>query len=64
MVGAGPVFARSALTGMHSFRDAVCIGRGGGLPVRARLEDVGASVLAHLGGDPADLDGDPVLVPG
>jgi predicted AlkP superfamily phosphohydrolase/phosphomutase len=64
MVGSGGVFVRSNLTGMHTFGDAVCIGRGSSLPARARLEDVGASVLAHLGGDPADLDGDPVLVRG
>ena len=62
MVGADRIFTRSVLTGMHSFGDAVCYGRGAGLPARARLEDVGASVLAHLGGDPADLDGDPVLL--
>lgn len=61
MVGAGRVFTRSNLTGMHTFGDAVCIALGTGLPGRARLEDVGASVLAHLGGDPGDLDGDPVL---
>ena len=48
----------------HTFGDAVCVGRGSGLPARARLEDVGASVLAHLGGDPAELDGNPVLVAG
>jgi hypothetical protein len=54
MVGAGAVFARSRLTGMHTFADAVCFARGGaGLPERCRLEDVGASVLAHLGGDTA-----------
>ncbi|HEV7536109.1 MAG TPA: alkaline phosphatase family protein, partial [Acidimicrobiia bacterium] len=63
MVGAGAVFTRSNLTGMHTFTDAVCFGRGSGLPDRVRLEDVGASVVAWLGGDPADLDGEPVLVP-
>jgi predicted AlkP superfamily phosphohydrolase/phosphomutase len=63
-VGADRVFGRSNLTGMHTFGDAVCYARGAGLPARARLEDVGASVLAHLGGDPAPLDGDPVLLPG
>ncbi|HEV7863391.1 MAG TPA: alkaline phosphatase family protein [Acidimicrobiia bacterium] len=62
MVGAGRVFTRSNLTGMHSFTDAVCFGRGTGLPERCRLEDVGASVLAHLGGDPSQLDGEPVLL--
>jgi predicted AlkP superfamily phosphohydrolase/phosphomutase len=62
MVGAGRVFTRSVLTGMHTFGDAVCLATGAGLPERARLEDVGASVLAHLGGDPSDLDGDPVLL--
>jgi predicted AlkP superfamily phosphohydrolase/phosphomutase len=62
MVGAKSVFTRSNLTGMHSFRDAVCIARGSGLPERCRLEDVGASVLAHLGGDPSGLDGEPVLL--
>jgi predicted AlkP superfamily phosphohydrolase/phosphomutase len=62
MVGARSVFTRSNLTGMHSFGDAVCIARGAGLPERCRLEDVGASVLAHLGGDPSDLDGDAVLL--
>ena len=61
-VGARSVFTRSNLTGMHSFSDAVCIARGTSLPERCRLEDVGASVLAHLGGDPSDLDGDPVLL--
>ena len=49
---------------MHTFGDAACYARGSGLPARVRLEDVGASVLAHLGGDPADLDGRPVLVGG
>jgi predicted AlkP superfamily phosphohydrolase/phosphomutase len=62
MVGAKQVFGRSNLTGMHTFADAVCIARGAGLPARCRLEDVGASVLAHLGGDPSDLDGEPVLL--
>ena len=61
MVGAGRVFTRSNLTGMHSFGDAVCLARGWGLPDRCRLEDVGASVLHHLGGDASDLDGEPVL---
>ncbi|HET9772605.1 MAG TPA: alkaline phosphatase family protein [Acidimicrobiia bacterium] len=64
MVGAGRVFTRSNLTGMHSFADAVCFARGAGLPDRCRLEDVGASVLAWLGGDPSDLDGEPVLLGG
>lgn len=62
MVGSQSVFTRSNLTGMHSFGDAVCIARGSGLPARCHLEDVGASVLAHLGGDTTDLDGDPVLL--
>lgn len=62
MVGARSVFTRSNLTGMHTFGDAVCLARGAGLPERCRLEDVGASVLAHLGGDPSDLDGEPVLL--
>jgi predicted AlkP superfamily phosphohydrolase/phosphomutase len=61
-VGTGTVFARGRLTGMHSFEGAVCYARGDGLPERARLEDVGASVLAFLGGDPTALDGDPVLL--
>ena len=64
MVGSATVFGRSGLTGMHTFGDAACYARGSGLPARVRLEDVGASVLAHLGGDPADLDGRPVLVGG
>jgi predicted AlkP superfamily phosphohydrolase/phosphomutase len=64
MVGAGPVFTRSALTGMHSFGDAACLALGPGRPERCRLEDVGASVLHHLGGDASELDGDPVLVDG
>jgi predicted AlkP superfamily phosphohydrolase/phosphomutase len=64
MVGAGRVFTRSKLTGMHSYDDAVCYVRGSGLPERCRLEDVGASVLAHLGGDTSHLDGEPVLLPG
>ena len=64
MVGGASVFGRSNLTGMHTFGDAVCVVGGSGLPPRARLEDVGASVLAHLGGDPTGLDGNPVLVPG
>lgn len=61
-VGAGATFLTGPLTGMHTFTDAVCLVRGQG-PDRARLEDVGASVLAHLGADPAHLDGDPVLAP-
>jgi predicted AlkP superfamily phosphohydrolase/phosphomutase len=61
-VGAAAVFGRSTLTGMHTFGDAVCFARGAGLPERCRLEDVGASVLAHLGDDPSGLDGDPVLL--
>ena len=64
MVGAGTVFGRSQLTGMHAFEGAVCYVRGGGPTERVRLEDVGASVLAHLGGDPSGLDGDAVLLPG
>ena len=60
MVGAGSVFTRSNLTGMHSYDDAVCYVRGSDLPARCRLEDVGASVLAQLGGDPSHLDGQPV----
>jgi predicted AlkP superfamily phosphohydrolase/phosphomutase len=62
MVGSKSVFTRSNLTGMHAFGDAVCFARGGRLPERCRLEDVAASVLAYLGGDAADLDGDPVLL--
>ena len=62
MVGSKSVFTRSNLTGMHTFGDAVCLARGTGVPERCRLEDVGASILAHLGGDPSDLDGDPVLL--
>lgn len=61
-VGARAVFNRSNLTGMHTFGDAVCFARGGGLPERCRLEDIGASVLAHLGGDTSDLDGEAVLL--
>jgi predicted AlkP superfamily phosphohydrolase/phosphomutase len=60
-VGAGQVFGRSNLTGMHSFADAVCFARGAALPDRCRLEDVGASVLDHLGSDTSDIDGQPVL---
>jgi predicted AlkP superfamily phosphohydrolase/phosphomutase len=63
-VGAAQIFGRSVLTGMHAFSDAVCFARGTGLPERARLEDVGASVLAYLGGDASDLDGGPVLLSG
>ena len=62
MVGAGRVFTRSNLTGMHAFSDAVCFALGSGAPDRCRLEDVGASVLHHLGGDALDLDGQPVLI--
>jgi predicted AlkP superfamily phosphohydrolase/phosphomutase len=61
-VGGKRVFGRSTLTGMHTFADAVCFARGAGLPERCRLEDVGASVLAHLGGNTSDLDGEPVLL--
>ena len=61
-VGSAAVFGRSNLTGMHTFGDAVCFARGAKLPERCRLEDVGASVFAHLGGDTADLDGEPVLL--
>jgi predicted AlkP superfamily phosphohydrolase/phosphomutase len=59
-IGAGAILANGPLTGMHTFADAVCLVSGAG-PDRARLEDVGASVLAHLGLDPGHLDGKPVL---
>jgi predicted AlkP superfamily phosphohydrolase/phosphomutase len=61
MVGAGTVFGRSQLTGMHAFESAVCYVRGSAVTERVCLEDVGASVLAYLGGDPTGLDGHPVL---
>jgi predicted AlkP superfamily phosphohydrolase/phosphomutase len=59
-IGAGVILTTGPLSGMHTFSDAVCLVTGVG-PDRVRLEDVGASVLAHLGVDGAHLDGKPVL---
>jgi predicted AlkP superfamily phosphohydrolase/phosphomutase len=59
-VGRG-VFNRSNLTGMHSYDDALLYWRGANRPARVTLEDVAASVLAHLGVDTNALDGGPVL---
>ena len=59
-IGAGVILTTGPLSGMHTFSDAVCLVTGEG-PDRVRLEDVGASVLSHLGVDGAHLDGKPVL---